>query len=152
MGRHASDLLTKARDELMSHTVRCAVLDAEQADRVEWLEETIEYIAGRYPGLSDLELTQLEAIGRQYIKPVIAHGAGFDAVHDRRPDPIAEDVVAVETDAVKAVSVETEAVGTDAVGPDAVVKDAIETDAIETDVPEAVDDDAGMVLAGSGAV
>lgn len=87
VGRHSPDLMTKARDELMSHTVRCQVLEAEQADRVEWLEDTIEYIAGRYPGLTDIQLAQLELMGRQYIKPAIAHGSGFNAVTERRPDP-----------------------------------------------------------------
>ncbi len=88
--------MTKARDELMSHTARCQVLDSAQPDRMEWLADTIEYMASRYPGLSDLELTQLESIGRQFIKPVIAHGAGFNAVTERRPDrtPVPEDAAA----------------------------------------------------------
>ena len=90
MGKHQTDLMTKARDELMSHTARCQVLDASQPDRVEWLEDTIEYMAGRYPGLTELQIAQLEAIGRQFIRPVIAHGAGYNAVTERRPAPTSD--------------------------------------------------------------
>jgi len=81
MGKHEPTIMTKARDELMSHTIRCDVLDAHPEDRAEWLEDTIDYMAGRYPQLSDLQLTRLEMIGKQFIKPVIPHGAGKSAVN-----------------------------------------------------------------------
>ena len=59
MGRHDTTTLDKARDELMSHIVRCQVLDARHEDRMEWLSDTVDYMAGRYPRLGELELAQL---------------------------------------------------------------------------------------------
>lgn len=85
MGRHDTTALDRARDELMSHVVRCEVLDAEHDDRREWLSDTMDYMAERYPQLTDLHITQLEMIGRQFIKPAIPHGAGHTAIsRDRR--------------------------------------------------------------------
>ena len=81
MGRHDSTPLTKARDELMSHIQRCGVLDAEKEHRKEWLDDTIDYMAGRYTRLSELELAQLELMGRQYLKPVIPHGKEHTALN-----------------------------------------------------------------------
>ncbi len=85
MGRRKTTVLEIARDELMSHVQRCGVLDAEMEHRVEWLDETMDYMAGRYPMLSDLQLVQLEHIGRQYLRPAIAHGARYNAVVGRTP-------------------------------------------------------------------
>lgn len=87
MGKYDPTTLTKARDELMSHIVRCGALDASDQDRMEWLDETIDYMADRYPRLSELELAQLELMGRQYLKPVIPHGKEHTAVNmDRSLD------------------------------------------------------------------
>jgi hypothetical protein len=92
MGRHDPTIMTKARDELMSHTIRCDVLEAHPEDRAEWLQDTMDYMAGRYPQLTDLQFTRLEMIGKQFIRPVIPHGSGRTAlnrkaveeqVHDR---------------------------------------------------------------------
>lgn len=76
MGKHDYTKMDQARDELMSHVVRCDVLEAEMDHREEWLQETMDYMAERYPMLSDLQLTQLEMMGRQFIKPAIPHGQG----------------------------------------------------------------------------
>jgi len=81
MGKHDATIMTKARDELMSHTIRCDVLDAHPEDRKEWLQDTMDYMAGRYPQLTDLQLTRLEMIGKQFIEPVIPHGAGNSALN-----------------------------------------------------------------------
>ena len=64
----------------MSHVIRCEVLEARREDRLEWLDDTIDYMADRYPQLSDLELAKLELIGRQFLKPVIPHGQGNNAL------------------------------------------------------------------------
>ena len=93
MGKHGPTIMTKARDELMSHTIRCDVLEALPEDRVEWLNETIDYMAGRYPQLSDLQLTRLEMIGKQFIKPVIPHGAGKTAMNRAERTEEAEEVL-----------------------------------------------------------
>lgn len=94
MGRHDSTVLTKARDELMSHIVRCDVLEAEKEHQHEWLDDTLDYMAGRYPMLSDLQFAHLETMGRQYIRPAIRHGADFNAMIGRTPDGQQESVAA----------------------------------------------------------
>lgn len=85
MGRHDTTPLTKARDEMMSHVVRCNVLQAEMDERLEWLDDTIDYMAERYPMLSDLQLALLETMGRQYLRPAIRHGARYNAMRGRTP-------------------------------------------------------------------
>jgi hypothetical protein len=70
----------------MSHVIRCDVLEARHEDRIEWLDDTMDYMAGRYPQLSDLQLTQLELIGRQFLRPVIPHGRGNNALTREVPE------------------------------------------------------------------
>lgn len=74
MGKHERTTLDHARDELFSHIQRCGALDATADDQGQWLEETVEYIAERYPDLSPFELTQIEVMGRRYLRPAIPHG------------------------------------------------------------------------------
>ena len=83
--KHRTATLDRARDELMSHVVRCKVLDARMEDRHAWLDDTLKYLEDRYPELSALEKAQLELIGRQFIRPAIPHGAGNSALN--RPEP-----------------------------------------------------------------
>lgn len=78
--KHSKSDLDRARDELMSHVVRCDVLKAGMDDRVEWLNDTMDFMAERYPGLGELQLAQLEMIGKQFLRPPIPHGAGKNAV------------------------------------------------------------------------
>lgn len=73
--KHRKTQFDRARDELCSHVIRCDVLEAGMEDRLEWLEETMDYMADRYPDLSELELAQLEVVGRRFIKPAIPHGS-----------------------------------------------------------------------------
>jgi hypothetical protein len=84
VGKHKTTLLDRARDELFSHVIRCDVLEAEMDDRKEWLDDTMDYMAHRYPALSDLKLAQLEVMGARFIKPVIPHGA--EATAQNRSD------------------------------------------------------------------
>lgn len=76
MGKHEYTTLDRARDELFSHIQRCDVLDAKGEHQKEWLEETMAFMGERYPDLTKLQLAQLEAMGRRYIRPVIPHGRG----------------------------------------------------------------------------
>lgn len=76
MGKHEYTTLDRARDELFSHVQRCDVLDAVEEHQKEWLEETMQFMAERYPDLTQLQLAQLEAMGRRYIRPAIPHGRG----------------------------------------------------------------------------
>ena len=82
--RHAPKLIDRARDELFSHVIRCDVLESAMNDRVEWLEDTMDYMAHRYPQLTDLQIAHLEAMGRRFIKPAIPHGARTTAMNRSR--------------------------------------------------------------------
>lgn len=79
--RNGKSLFERARDELYSHVIRCDVLAAHVEDRRSWMDETVEYMAGRYPDLSQLQLAQLERIGRRFIEPAIPHGAEAHAAN-----------------------------------------------------------------------
>lgn len=82
MGKHDYTTLDRARDELYSHIVRCEVLDADRdAHMDEWLEETMEFMTERYPGLSELQLAQLRMMGQRYLEPVIPHGREHNALN-----------------------------------------------------------------------
>lgn len=81
MGRHQTTPMDHARNDLFRHIIRCGVLDAEMADRLEWLDDTIDYMAERHPRLTDLQLAHLEVIGRRFIKPAIPHGAATTAMN-----------------------------------------------------------------------
>lgn len=68
-------LKDRARDELFSHVNRCGVLRAAPEDQKQWMDETIDYLAERYPDLSDQDLEELHSIGMRFCKPAIPHGA-----------------------------------------------------------------------------
>lgn len=90
--KHRKTQFDRARDELCSHVIRCEVLDAHMEDRFEWLTETMDYMADRYPDLTELEIAQLEVIGRRFVKPAIPHGAKSHAANrDRWHEPEAEE-------------------------------------------------------------
>jgi hypothetical protein len=78
-------MLDQARDELMSHVMRCNVLQSHMDDRMEWLDETLKYMGERYPSLNEIELAKLGMIGRQFVQPAIPHGTGNTA--HNRPEP-----------------------------------------------------------------
>jgi hypothetical protein len=64
----------RARDELFSHINRCGVLQAEEEDQRHWMDETIDYLAERYPDLSDSDLQDLYSVGMRFCQPAIPHG------------------------------------------------------------------------------
>jgi hypothetical protein len=76
-GKNELDL---ARDDLMSHIMRCGVLKALPEHQLEWLEETVEYLGECYPGLGAPQLAELKAIGVRFCHPVIPHGQGNTAL------------------------------------------------------------------------
>ncbi len=67
--------LELARDELFSHIQRCGVLEAEDGERTEWMNDTVEYLGERYPDLTRAQLDELSEIGHRYCQPAIPHGA-----------------------------------------------------------------------------
>lgn len=96
MGNHKQTVLDRARDELFSHIQRCGVLQATAEHQKEWLEETMAFMSERYPDLTKLQMAQLEAMGRRYIRPAIPHGRGKnetnreDWIEDRAEEPTPE--------------------------------------------------------------
>ena len=45
--------LDEARDELFSHILRCGVLEADPEHQKEWMDDTMQYLAERYPELTE---------------------------------------------------------------------------------------------------
>lgn len=82
MAKYQKTDLEMARDELMSHIHRCNVLQATPEQQQEWLEDTIDYMAERFPGLKTEELGELRTIGSRFCAPVIPHGKGNTALSD----------------------------------------------------------------------
>jgi hypothetical protein len=75
-------MINRARDELFSHINRCGVLQADEEDQRHWMDETIDYLAERYPDLSDGDLQDLYSVGIRFCQPAIPHGRkryGFQA-------------------------------------------------------------------------
>ncbi len=103
MGKRSyeSSTLDRARDELFSHIRRCGVLEAEQDQRGEWFDDTVEYLAERYPQLSPDDLTELRAMGERYCGPAIRNG-GTDAAEDEASEPSDDEEEAIETGEVSA--------------------------------------------------
>lgn len=64
----------RARDELFSHIHRCDVIGASEEQQVEWMDDTLHFMAERYPDLTGAELQQLRTLGLRFCQPVIPHG------------------------------------------------------------------------------
>jgi hypothetical protein len=79
--QHAPSDLEKARDELYSHILRCGVLQAQPDDQKEWFDDTIEYMAERYPSLTNAEIRDLRELGERYCQPVIQRGPAVGATN-----------------------------------------------------------------------
>jgi hypothetical protein len=71
----------QARDELFSHILRCGVLEANTEHQKEWFDDTMLYLADRYPDLTETELGELRVLGERYCRPVVP-----------RPAPVGADV------------------------------------------------------------
>jgi hypothetical protein len=67
-------LKDRARDELFSHINRCGVLQAEADDQEHWMKETMDYLAERYPDLTETDLQELYTVGLRFCRPAIPHG------------------------------------------------------------------------------
>lgn len=65
----------RARNELFSAIRQCGVLDASEDDQIEWMDDTIRFLAERYPELNAQELEQLKVTGLRFCQPVIPHGS-----------------------------------------------------------------------------
>ena len=67
-----SKLVDRARDELFSHINRCGVIQAAEEDQGHWMDETIDYLAERYPDLTEADLRGLHAVGMRFCQPAIS--------------------------------------------------------------------------------
>lgn len=56
-------------------------MDASEAEREEWMDETLGYMAQRHPDLTPSELNQLKATGLRFCGPVIPHGKEHTAIN-----------------------------------------------------------------------
>jgi hypothetical protein len=65
----------RARNELFSAIRQCGVIGAAEDDQVEWMDDTIRFLAERYPELTPEELDQLKTTGVRFCQPVIPHGS-----------------------------------------------------------------------------
>jgi hypothetical protein len=65
----------RARNELFSAIRQCGVIGADEPDQIEWMAETVAFLAQRYPELTETEREQLKQIGLRFCQPVIPHGA-----------------------------------------------------------------------------
>jgi len=74
-------VLDQARDELFSHILRCGVIEAEPDQQKDWMDDTMQYIAERYPDLDEEQLTQVRLLGERFCRPVArkAEVAGSNA-------------------------------------------------------------------------
>ncbi len=63
----------RCRDELFSHILRCEVVGAQAEHQRDWFDDTMEYMAERYPSLTEKELAQIRNLGERYVQPVIQH-------------------------------------------------------------------------------
>lgn len=89
--KHEKTLLEKARDELFSHIQSCNVLQATEQDQESWMAETMEYMAERYPELSELQLAQLRMFGDRYVAPAIPHGRGSSETKEEEKEEAKEE-------------------------------------------------------------
>lgn len=72
--KHEKTAFDIARDELFSHIHRCGVLQATEDQQREWMDDTLQFMAERYPELGEPELKSLEDLGMRFCKPIIPHG------------------------------------------------------------------------------
>ena len=72
--KHEKSVFDRARDELFSHIHRCEVIGATREQQVEWMDDTLDFMADRYPDLSKGELGELRTLGLRFCQPVIPHG------------------------------------------------------------------------------
>jgi hypothetical protein len=84
--RHERSTLERARDELFSHIHRCEVIGATEEQQVEWMEDTLHFMAERYPDLTPRELNQLKELGLRFCQPIAPRGADERSESDEEAD------------------------------------------------------------------
>ena len=59
----------QARDEMFQHVIRCGVLQAAREHQEEWFNDTMAYLAERYPELTDTQVAELRTLGLRFCEP-----------------------------------------------------------------------------------
>ena len=59
----------EARDELFQHIMKCGVVEAAPEDQASWFNDTMQYMADRYPELSPNEVAELRKLGERFAQP-----------------------------------------------------------------------------------
>jgi iron-sulfur cluster repair protein YtfE (RIC family) len=66
----------QARDEMFQQIIQCGVLQASPEHQIEWLDETMQYLAERYHELKREEMAELKTLGQRFCQPPKARAAG----------------------------------------------------------------------------
>jgi hypothetical protein len=59
----------EARDELFQHIIRCAVIGSTPEHQQEWFDDTMKYMADRYPELAEGDFEELKKLGARFAQP-----------------------------------------------------------------------------------
>ncbi|MGH7720284.1 MAG: hypothetical protein ACREON_15750 [Gemmatimonadaceae bacterium] len=54
---------------MFQHVIRCGVLQAAPEHQIEWFQDTMAYLADRYPELSESQLAELRTLGVRFCEP-----------------------------------------------------------------------------------
>ena len=84
-------MMDDAKDELFAHMQRCEVPGAEASDVREWMKDTREFLASKYPTLTEAQLAALEVMGTRYARPAIPHGKDATAQNREEWQPDVEE-------------------------------------------------------------
>jgi hypothetical protein len=76
----------RARNELFSAIRQCGVIGAAEDEQTEWMDDTVRFLAQRYPELTPEELEQLKITGLRFCQPVIPHGNNPNSAADDLED------------------------------------------------------------------
>ena len=80
-----------ARDELFSHIHRCGVLRSTTEQQAEWMEDTMHYMAERFPDLTAEEIDELRVIGLRFCSPVIHNVVSDEVAGDEAAKKVSAD-------------------------------------------------------------
>ncbi|HEY5218264.1 MAG TPA: hypothetical protein VIJ16_00585 [Gemmatimonadaceae bacterium] len=59
----------EARDELFQHIIRCDVTGSAPDHQQEWFDDTMKYMADRYPELAEPDVEELKKLGLRFAQP-----------------------------------------------------------------------------------
>lgn len=69
----------EARDELFQHVMRCGVIGSAPDHQDEWFDDTMKYMADRYPELAERDLEELKKLGTRFAQPPKTNTAAEEA-------------------------------------------------------------------------